>query len=214
MQQQLTVGQLARAADVSTKTIRYYEQVGVLPVPRRSPSGYRQYARRDVHRLLFVRRARALGLSLKDLKTLTTEVDNGQCGTMRPQLSNLVQAQLQVVQPRIAEFQLLHRQLEQALHQLSTTPPSDSAEGCQCLDLDTATPQEGSPAPCTSTLGEETMDTQKTLEALTVLATTSGGHHEHCGCGCGCELPLTQLSRSQEAVEHIGDEESESSETR
>lgn len=203
MQQLLTVGQLARAAGVSTKTVRYYEQVGVLPVPRRSPSGYRQYVRRDVHRLLFFRRARALGLPLKNLKTLTGESENGQCEAVRSHLSNLIQAQLQTVQQRIVEFQLLHRQLEQALHQLSTVPPSDSAEGCQCLDLDAAPPQESSPP-----------DTQKTLEALTILAATSGDHDGQCGCGCGCELPLTQVSRSQEAAEHVSDEESEPSKTR
>jgi hypothetical protein len=67
MERPLTVGQLARATGVPAKTIRYYEQVGVLPVPRRSTAGYRHYSRHDVHRLLFIRRARALRLSLATL---------------------------------------------------------------------------------------------------------------------------------------------------
>ena len=45
MERPLTVGQLARATGVPAKTIRYYEQVGVLPVPRRSEFGYRHYSR-------------------------------------------------------------------------------------------------------------------------------------------------------------------------
>src|SRR5262249_42436407 len=45
MERPLTVGQLARATGVPAKTIRYYEQVGVLPVPRRSATGYRHYSR-------------------------------------------------------------------------------------------------------------------------------------------------------------------------
>lgn len=49
MERPLTVGQLARATGVSAKTIRYYEQVGVLPAPRRSEAGYRQYSRYDVY---------------------------------------------------------------------------------------------------------------------------------------------------------------------
>ncbi|GIX49725.1 MAG: hypothetical protein KatS3mg131_3936 [Candidatus Tectimicrobiota bacterium] len=57
----LTIGALARATGVASKAIRYYEQVGVLPAPARSAAGYRQYTRHDVHRLLFIRRARALG---------------------------------------------------------------------------------------------------------------------------------------------------------
>jgi DNA-binding transcriptional MerR regulator len=73
MERPLTVGQLARATGVPAKTIRFYEPVGVLPVPERSASRYRQYARRDVDRLVFVRRARALGLSLPQLKMLTGE---------------------------------------------------------------------------------------------------------------------------------------------
>ena len=67
MERPLTVGQFARATGVPAKTIRSYEHVGVLPVPRRSGAGYRHYSRHDVHRLLFIRRARALGLSLANL---------------------------------------------------------------------------------------------------------------------------------------------------
>ena len=84
MERPLTVGQLARDTGVPAKTIRYYEQVGVLPVPRRSDAGYRHYSRHDVHRLLFIRRARALGLSLANLKALTAELDSGACAAMRP----------------------------------------------------------------------------------------------------------------------------------
>ena len=74
MERPLTVGQLARASGVPAKTIRYYEQVGVLPAARRSASGYRQYIRNDVDRLVFVRRARILGLPLAQLKALTAEM--------------------------------------------------------------------------------------------------------------------------------------------
>jgi len=98
MERPLTVGQLARAAGVPAKTILYYEQVGVLPMPRRSGAGYRHYSRHDVHRLLFIRRARALGLSLANLKALTAELDSGECLTMRPRLYELVTEQLRTVQ--------------------------------------------------------------------------------------------------------------------
>src|SRR5262252_9390067 len=103
MERPLTVGQLARATGVPAKTIRYYEQVGVLPVPRRSAAGYRQYSRHDVHRLLFIRRARALGLSLANLKLLTAELDSGECMTMRPRLHALVMEQLCTVRQQISE---------------------------------------------------------------------------------------------------------------
>src|SRR5205823_5356134 len=124
MERPLTVGQLAHTTGVPAKTIRYYEQVGVLPVPRRSGAGYRQYSHHDVHRLLFIRRARALGLSLANLKALTAELDSRECLTMRPRLHALVTEQLRTVQQQIAEFQLLERQLAQVLQRLQTGVPT------------------------------------------------------------------------------------------
>ena len=142
MERPLTVGQLARATGVPAKTIRYYEQVGVLPVPRRSGAGYRHYSRHDVHRLLFIRRARALGLSLANLKALTADLDSGECLTMRPRLHALVTEQLRTVQQQIAEFQLLERQLAQVLQRLQTAAPTPHTDGCRCLDSDTPEAQE------------------------------------------------------------------------
>src|SRR6266581_5924692 len=137
MERPLTVSQLAPATGMPAKTIRYYEQIGVLPAPRRSTAGYRQYSRHDVHRLLFIRRARALRLSLANLKELTTELDSGECLTMRPRLHALVAEQLRTVQRQIAEFQLLERQLTQVLHRLQTAAPTNHADGCRCLEGDT-----------------------------------------------------------------------------
>lgn len=201
MEQWLTIGQLAQATGVSAKTIRYYEQVGVLPVPRRSDAGYRQYARRDAHRLLFIRRARALGLSLQHIKMLTAELDRGACETMRPRLLELVQVQLHTVRQQIAEFQLLQQQLEQLSDRLGTATPADHAEGCRCLELEAApAPQQSPQEPRTSVQGEHTMSTQHTLASLTALTTTPFSGEGSCGCGCACGSPLVQLSPPQAVV--------------
>ena len=61
-----------------------------------------------------MRRARALGLSLANLKELTAELDSGECLTMRPRLHALVAEQLRTVQRQIAEFQLLERQSQRS----------------------------------------------------------------------------------------------------
>jgi hypothetical protein len=64
----LTIGQLAKATGVASKTIRYYEQIGVLPMPRRSAARYRQYDQAGVQRLRFIRRARSLTMPLREIR--------------------------------------------------------------------------------------------------------------------------------------------------
>ena len=133
MGQSLTIGQLAQTTGVPAKTIRYYEAVGVLPAPGRSRSGYRLYTERGVERLLFVRRARALGLSLQQLRTLTAALD-GRGGAVRPQLMKLVRAQLTAVQHRQAELQLLEAELGRLLRRLRAPRRKDHSTGCTCLE--------------------------------------------------------------------------------
>jgi DNA-binding transcriptional MerR regulator len=196
MERPLTVSQLAHATGIPAKTIRYYEQIGVLPVPRRSGAGYRHYSRHDVHRLLFIRRARALGLSLANLKALTAELDSGECLTMRPRLHALVTEQLRTVQQQIAEFHVLEQQLAQVLQRLQTTAPASHADGCQCLGSDT--PEAQAPHPLSIPRKGKAMPTS-TLEPLTILAPsplseTASPSNASCGCGCGCGASLTQLA--------------------
>src|SRR5438128_383069 len=97
MAQTLTIGAVARTTGVAAKTIRYYEQIGVLPVPSRTTSGYRQYDQPGVEQLRFIRRARSLGLPLQRLKTLTSAVNGAQRPGLRPRLLALVQEQLSAV---------------------------------------------------------------------------------------------------------------------
>jgi DNA-binding transcriptional MerR regulator len=132
----LRIGQLARATGVSAKAIRYYEQVGVLPSPSRTAAGYRQYPPRGVHRVLFVRRARALGLSLRDLKALTAALDDGSRPTLRPRLLGLLREHLSAVKRRRVELRLLQRELERVLQGLLTRPAANGGDGCRCLETD------------------------------------------------------------------------------
>jgi DNA-binding transcriptional MerR regulator len=138
MAQALTIGRLAAATGVPAKTIRYYEQIGVLPIPRRTAAGYRQYDEAATQRLRFIRRARSLGLPLRDLKALATALDGGPQPALRPRLRALVRAQLAAVQHQRAEFALLQRQLEEARHRLRTAPRPSRTEGCRCLEIEGA----------------------------------------------------------------------------
>ena len=63
----LKIGELAKKSGATTKTIRYYELLGLLPEPDRTESGYRMYEEKDVERLIFIKKAKGLGFSLTDI---------------------------------------------------------------------------------------------------------------------------------------------------
>lgn len=75
----MTVSQLAESTGVSPHTVRYYEKVGLLEPPPRTPSGYRSYTEEAVERLHFIADGQRLGLRLADIKELLEIRDQGQC---------------------------------------------------------------------------------------------------------------------------------------
>jgi DNA-binding transcriptional MerR regulator len=75
----LRVGELAEAGGVTADTVRYYERVGLLLPPRRTPTGYRAYGADSVDRLRFIQGAQRLGLRLRDIADLLAVRDTGVC---------------------------------------------------------------------------------------------------------------------------------------
>jgi len=66
----LNIGQVAKETQVNIDTIRYYEKLGLLPIPNRNSSGYRQYSKNTILRLKFIKHGQELGFSLKEIKEL------------------------------------------------------------------------------------------------------------------------------------------------
>jgi MerR family Zn(II)-responsive transcriptional regulator of zntA len=74
----MRIGELAAAAGTTTKTLRFYEQAGLLPAPRRTPAGYRDYTPECLPRLDFVRRGQAAGLTLAEIRQVLEIREAGQ----------------------------------------------------------------------------------------------------------------------------------------
>ena len=106
----MNIGQAARASGITAKMIRHYESVGLLPPAMRSDTGYRQYGEREVHVLRFIRRARDLGFSIKDISGLLSLWHDRQ----RPsrQVKALAQAHMQQLQRKIDELHSMRQTLE------------------------------------------------------------------------------------------------------
>jgi len=133
MARTLTIGQVATATGVPAKTIRYYEAVGVLRRASRTSAGYRQYGEAELERVRFVRRARALGLSLGQVRELVEALE-GNAGTgVRPVLRSLVRRQLAAVRRQRGELDVLQRQLESLHRRLARRAPAPRNGACRCL---------------------------------------------------------------------------------
>lgn len=90
----MTIGQVARAADMGIETVRFYERKGLIPEPPRRASGYRQYPPDTVQRLRLIRRAKALGFALKEIgELLELRLDRqATCGDVRERAAAKVAA--------------------------------------------------------------------------------------------------------------------------
>jgi MerR family transcriptional regulator, copper efflux regulator len=117
----MRIGELAKQACVSTKAIRYYEQIGILAPPARTASGYRAYDPDALGRLGFVRAAQALGLTLGEIRQVIAFRDNGVAPCAH--VAALLQQHAADVDRRIAELQQLRGELDQLAQRARTLDP-------------------------------------------------------------------------------------------
>jgi DNA-binding transcriptional MerR regulator len=107
------IGQLAKAAGVSTDTLRHYERKGVLPKPSRSANGYRGYAPEALDRVRLVRRALAVGFTLDELSEVLRVRDHG--GAPCRRVRELATAKLSSVEEQLADMSALREELRSTL---------------------------------------------------------------------------------------------------
>lgn len=136
----LKIKQVADATGFTTATLRYYEQIGLLPEATRTPAGYRLYDQRTVDRLAFISRAKQLGCSLEEITGLTTAWDGGQCGPIQDQLRELVAGKIDAARHQITELMTFAAELQQAASALERHRPDGECDAdCGCITDPTAT---------------------------------------------------------------------------
>ena len=138
----LRIGQVAQRAGVSADTIRYYERLGLLPKPHRTPAGYREYPEHVVNRIALVRNAMRFGFSLREINGFLRVREAG--GTPCHQVRQAGQIILDRVDQQIAELTATRETMRETLltwdAQLARTPAKQPARLLEALPADTHRP--------------------------------------------------------------------------
>ena len=126
----MRIGELARRADVTTRAIRHYERISVLPAAERTQGGYRDYGEDALMRLAFVRSAQAVGLTLGEIREVIAFRDRGESPCAH--VLALLERRSSELSRRIREMQSLRTELEALAVRARTLDPADCSEGDVC----------------------------------------------------------------------------------
>ncbi|MET9835804.1 heavy metal-responsive transcriptional regulator [Streptomyces sp. NPDC006385] len=129
----MRIGELATETGLTTKTIRFYEQAGLLPAPPRTPGGYRDYPAHTVARLSFVRDAQAAGLTLAEIRSVLALRDSGQAPCA--QVGVLIEEHLAEIDRRMAELRQARTVLRELARRAAVTAPDTCSAGDICTIL-------------------------------------------------------------------------------
>jgi DNA-binding transcriptional MerR regulator len=133
----MRIGEVADRAGVTTKTIRYYESLGLLAEPERTGSGYRSYDRDALDRLRFIRDAQATGLSLTEIRSILELKDRGQrsCEHTR----SLLHRQIGEIDAQIVRLEEARRTLVELAARADHADPADCTDPHRCQVIEAHT---------------------------------------------------------------------------
>lgn len=125
----LSIGTLAKRTGTKVQTIRYYEQIGLMPEPGRSEGGQRRYAAAELDRLAFIRHSRQLGFSLEAIRELLDLSDSPERSCA--QVDAVAHKQLNEVEARIAQLEALRVELQRMIGECR----ADRVANCRILEV-------------------------------------------------------------------------------
>lgn len=129
----MKIGELASQSGVSAQTIRYYENIGVLPEAMRMPNGYRNYDDSAVKRLSFIRDAQTAGLSLTEIQMILEMKDSGEstCG----HVIGMLEGHLSGVDRQIGDLERTRERLEEIISRAKHMDPSNCTDPDRCQTI-------------------------------------------------------------------------------
>lgn len=130
----MRIGELAGRLGLNTRTIRFYESIGVLPEPARTPSGYREYEESDLERLRFIKLAQSLGLLLDDIREILAFRDRGDVPC--PYVRQVINKQAEAIERRIRELDRLRSELRRLQRVARRLPDEPADDRCVCHILE------------------------------------------------------------------------------
>jgi DNA-binding transcriptional MerR regulator len=127
------IGELAARSGLTPDTLRYYERLGLLPSPQRTPGGFRVYSPAALDRLRFIKQAQTLGLSLQEIRTLVSYADRG--GVKRCQrVHDLLQHKIADLDAKMAELHEFRRTLQSYFEECEHTLAKGDREACPVIE--------------------------------------------------------------------------------
>ena len=129
----MRIGQLAHKAGVSTKTIRYYEDIGVLPEPDRSANGYRDYDQKSVDRISFIKDAQASGLSLVEIETILELRSAGESSCHHT--IGILESHLREVDAQLVELGRTRSRLREMIASARALDPGECQDPNRCQTI-------------------------------------------------------------------------------
>ncbi len=127
----LKIGELASKLSLNPRTIRYYETIGLMPEPARTPAGYRLYTERDHDRLCFILKAKSINLSLEEIKEILSLREEGQNPCRH--VLELVDRKIEVIDEQRRILQELRDELLVLKDEAATTMEAD-ADVCSIIE--------------------------------------------------------------------------------
>ena len=125
------IGEAARRADTTIKTIRYYERIELLPPAPRNGGRFRVYDEETVDRVRFIRKAQVLGFSLEEIREIVRVYDQGECSC--GQVSQTVEIKLQIIDDKVKELKNLKKDLLEIQWRLPQERSSRSPRICPVI---------------------------------------------------------------------------------